>query len=79
MLVSSFSFFGLNASFYRICRRLAPESTDNDDEAKTTRAWGRHYTWPASTLPFQLEMAMRKVQVKKETEKALKKSKGMKQ
>jgi hypothetical protein len=54
--------------------RIAPETKDNDDEAKTTLAWGRHYTWPASTLPFQLEMAMRQVYVKKETEQARKKA-----
>jgi hypothetical protein len=33
---------------------------------------GTHYTWPASALPYQLEMAMRKVLVKKEAEKAAK-------
>lgn len=36
--------------------------------------WGRHYTWPSSQLQFRLDMARRKVQVKKETEKALKKN-----
>jgi hypothetical protein len=56
-------------------RSLAPSSLD-DDSSHTTLNWGRHYTWPASSLPFQLEMAMRKVQVKKETEKALRKAKG---
>lgn len=34
---------------------------------------GRHYTWPASSLPYQLEMAMRKVQVKNEGDKAARK------
>ena len=33
--------------------------------------WGKHYGWPASSLPFQLEMAMRQVVVRDETDKAL--------
>lgn len=40
---------------------------------------GRHYTWPASSLPYQLEMAMRKVQVKKDAEKAAKKARAQQQ
>jgi hypothetical protein len=36
--------------------------------------WGRQYTWPSSQLQFRLDMARRKVQVKKETEQALKKN-----
>jgi hypothetical protein len=39
-------------------------------------SWGKHYTWPASTLPFQLELAMRKVAVKKEQEKERKQDKS---
>jgi hypothetical protein len=38
--------------------------------------WGRHYTWPASQLQFRLDMARRKVQVKKETDKAIRKKSG---
>ena len=33
--------------------------------------WGKHYGWPASSLPFQLEMAMRQVVVREETDKAM--------
>ena len=37
---------------------------------------GRHYTWPASSLPYQLQMAVRKVQVKKDAEKAARKARA---
>ena len=45
-------------------------SKDTADQLHDGLHWGRHYTWPASTLPFQLELAMRKVSVKQEMDKA---------
>ena len=31
--------------------------------------WGKHYTWPASSLPFQLSLARQKVMVKQKATK----------
>ena len=45
-------------------------SKETSDQLYDGLHWGRHYTWPASTLPFQLELAMRKVSVKQEMDKA---------
>ncbi len=50
-------------------RNVDAEGMIESEDAKFR--WGKHYGWPASSLPFQLEMAMRKVVVREETDKAM--------
>ena len=59
--------------FEHLANHLASRCQKRQELGKISLRWGRHYTWPASSLPFQLKMAARKVQVKKETEKAARK------
>lgn len=78
-------FAGLVREYYEACVFPVPlsiiergvDAYIGDAKAPTTPTtgmhWGRHYTWPASQLQFQLDMARKKVQTKQEFAKRAKK------
>ena len=43
----------------------SPKWKDRSDGGRRTQ-WGRHYTWPVSTMDFTLEMARRRLLAKKQ-------------
>ena len=56
-----------------ICMRGWVETHMRTHVAYTTLSWGRHYVWPLSTLPFEIQMAKQAYALKAKRKKAAKK------